>query len=188
MCTELAKPRLDYWGGKCSEPQSASEHATSTSRQNWVQIQPQPAETGDARQRSHTGSKFTFMKCPFNARQANYTIRHPFFYQGDESERRRSEGLWRRELSSSRYRKEKDFCVVCNQRCGGEAESRGSERYTHRCGYQTTVYCGERFHHQMLGYWQLELAETVCKYLGMHLVRWDSGGSLPAVTIVRLNV
>ena len=26
MCTERPKPRLDYWGGKCSEPQSASEH------------------------------------------------------------------------------------------------------------------------------------------------------------------
>ena len=39
MCTERPKPRLDYWGGKCSEPQSASEHATSTSRQNRVQIQ-----------------------------------------------------------------------------------------------------------------------------------------------------
>ena len=52
MCyTEQPKPRLDYWGGKCSEPQSASEHATSTSRQNWVQIQylsPQPAEMGGA--------------------------------------------------------------------------------------------------------------------------------------------
>jgi len=39
MCTERPKPRLDYWGGKCSEPQSATEHATSTSRQNCVQIQ-----------------------------------------------------------------------------------------------------------------------------------------------------
>ena len=39
MCNGRPKPQLDYWGGKCSEPQSASEHATSTSRQNWVQIQ-----------------------------------------------------------------------------------------------------------------------------------------------------
>ena len=39
MCTEWPRLVLDYWGGKCSEPQSASEHATSTSRQNCVQIQ-----------------------------------------------------------------------------------------------------------------------------------------------------
>ena len=39
MCTEWPRLVLDYWGGKCSEPQSASEHATSTSRQNRVQIQ-----------------------------------------------------------------------------------------------------------------------------------------------------
>jgi len=39
MCTERPKPRLDFWGGKCSEPQSATEHATATSRQNCVQIQ-----------------------------------------------------------------------------------------------------------------------------------------------------
>ena len=39
MCTERPKPRLDYWGSKYSEPQSAIEHATSTSRQNCVQIQ-----------------------------------------------------------------------------------------------------------------------------------------------------
>ena len=39
MCTEWPGLVLDYWGGKCSEPQSATEHATSTSRQNWVQIQ-----------------------------------------------------------------------------------------------------------------------------------------------------
>ena len=39
ICTERPKLRLDYWGGKCSEPQSATEHATSTSRQNHVQIQ-----------------------------------------------------------------------------------------------------------------------------------------------------
>ena len=39
MCTEQPKPRLNYWGGKCSEPQSAREHTTSTSRQNHVQIQ-----------------------------------------------------------------------------------------------------------------------------------------------------
>ena len=39
MCKERPNPRLEYWGGKCSEPQSASEHATSTSRQNCVQIQ-----------------------------------------------------------------------------------------------------------------------------------------------------
>jgi len=30
MCMEWPKPRLDYWGGKCSEPQSASKHATWT--------------------------------------------------------------------------------------------------------------------------------------------------------------
>jgi len=54
MCTERPKPRLDYWGGKCSEPQSGTEHATSTSRQNWVQIQYLNAsrlKTGGARQR-----------------------------------------------------------------------------------------------------------------------------------------
>ena len=39
MCTEWPRLVLDYWGGKCSEPQSASEHATSTSRQNCVQTQ-----------------------------------------------------------------------------------------------------------------------------------------------------
>jgi len=39
MCMERPKPRLDYWGSKYSEPQSATEHATSTSRQNCVQIQ-----------------------------------------------------------------------------------------------------------------------------------------------------
>ena len=32
-------PRLEYWGGKCSEPQSASEHASLTSHQSYVQIQ-----------------------------------------------------------------------------------------------------------------------------------------------------
>jgi len=38
MCTEWPRLVLDYWGGKCSEPQSASEHATSTSRQSRVQF------------------------------------------------------------------------------------------------------------------------------------------------------
>ena len=34
-----AQPPTRLLGGKCSEPRSASEHATSTSRQNCVQIQ-----------------------------------------------------------------------------------------------------------------------------------------------------
>ena len=45
-------------------------------------------------------------------------------------------------------------------------EPDGSERYTHRCGHQTAVYCGERFHHQMLGHQPLKVAETVCKCVG----------------------
>jgi len=52
MCTERPKPRLDFWGGKCSEPQSATEHATATSRQNCVQIQylyPYPSRLNGAR-------------------------------------------------------------------------------------------------------------------------------------------
>ena len=64
-------------------------------------------------------------------------------------------------------------------------EPDGSERYTHRCGHQTAVYCGERFHHQMLGHQPLEVAETMCKCVGNLVctvllvnqgVGWGGGG------------
>ena len=58
MCTERPNPRLDYWGDKCSELQSASEHATWMPKLYSNSIfKPQPAEMCGARLRAYVVSR-----------------------------------------------------------------------------------------------------------------------------------